>query len=231
MAPRIITLIRHGQAHHNVDQKYHLPDPYLTPLGEAQSYNLSNKFPSKPPIDLLVSSPLKRTIQTMLFGFKKHIESGVKMELLAELQESTGLPCDTGSSGEVLEKEELFQGLDFTSLPDDWTSKEGKWAPEPDSLRERARFVRKWLKSRPESHVVVVLHGGFLYYLTEGWDGDGNLPGPKWGHTEFRSYVFADGDEDGALAVETDESKERRKGSQDTPGTTETKQSEEMTRN
>ena len=74
-------------------------------------------------MDLLVSSPLKRTIQTMLFGFKKQVESGVKVELLAELQETSELPSDIGSSRDVLEKEELFKGLDFSGLPDDWTSK------------------------------------------------------------------------------------------------------------
>jgi len=37
---------------------------------------------------LLVSSPLKRTVRTPLFGFKKQIESGIKVVLLAELQEA-----------------------------------------------------------------------------------------------------------------------------------------------
>jgi len=123
MAPRIITLVRHGQAYHNVDLKYHLPDPGLTPLGETQCHQLSKAFPSEPPVDLLVSSPLKRTIQTTLLGFKKQIENGIKVELLAELQETTGKPCDTGSSRDDLEKEELFKGLDFSGLPDDWNSK------------------------------------------------------------------------------------------------------------
>ena len=123
MAPRIITLVRHGQAHHNINCNYHLHDPYLTPLGEAQCQELSKEFPSEPPVDLLVSSPLKRTIQTTLFGFKKQVESGAKVELLAELQEAEGFPCDTGSSRDELEKEELFQGLDFSGLPDDWNSK------------------------------------------------------------------------------------------------------------
>jgi len=123
MTPRVITLVRHGQAEHNATRNFLVHDPYLTPLGEAQCHELSKEFPSKPPVDLLVSSPLKRTIQTTLFGFKKQVESGVKVEILAELQESEELPCDTGSSRDDLEKEELFQGLDFSGLPDDWTSK------------------------------------------------------------------------------------------------------------
>ncbi|PWW78002.1 phosphoglycerate mutase-like protein [Tuber magnatum] len=223
MAPRIITLVRHGQAYHNVGSKCHLHDPYLTPLGEAQCHNLSKRFPSEPPVDLLVSSPLKRTIQTTLFGFKEQIESGVKMEFLAELQGSSGMPCDTGSSHDVLEKEESFQGLDFSGLPDDWTSKNGKWAPDPHSVAERARVVRKWLKSRSEGHVVAVLHGGFLHYVTEAWASRGNPLDAGWRNAEFRSFVFVDEDEDNASVIETDESKERRKGSEKPPGGTEMK--------
>jgi len=131
MAPRIITLVRHGQAYHNLGWKYYLHDPYLTPLGEAQCHELSKEFPSEPPVDLLVSSPLKRTIQTTLLGFKKQIESGVKVELLAELQETAGVPCDTGSNRDDLEKEELFKGLDFSGLPDDWNSKVLYVPPSP----------------------------------------------------------------------------------------------------
>jgi len=72
---------------------------------------------------LLVSSPLKRAIQTTLLGFKKHVERVVKVELLAELQAVSELPYSIGSGRDELEKEELFKGLDFSGLPDDWTSK------------------------------------------------------------------------------------------------------------
>ena len=123
MSPRIITLVRHGEARHNVTRNFQVRDTSLTPLGETQCHELLKEFPSEPPVDLLVSSPLKRTIQTTLLGFKKQVESGVKVEILAELQEATDLPCDTGSNRDDLEKEELFNGLDFSGLPDDWTSK------------------------------------------------------------------------------------------------------------
>jgi len=122
MAPRIITLVRHGQAQHNAGN-HQLHDPLLTPLGETQCYGLSKKFPSEPPVDLLVSSLLKRAIQTALFAFKKQAESGVKVKLLTELQEASGKPCNIVSSRDELEKEELFRGLDFSGLPDDRTSK------------------------------------------------------------------------------------------------------------
>ncbi|PUU75615.1 histidine phosphatase superfamily [Tuber borchii] len=218
MPPRIITLVRHGEGQHNATRNFQIHDALLTPLGETHCHELSKEFPSEPPVDLLVSSPLRRTIQTTLLGFKKQVESGVKVELLAELQEVGKSPCNTGSSRDDLEKEELFKELDFSGLPDDWTSK-ALYAPlDPHPLSERARVARKWLRSRSESHVVVVLHGNFIHYVTEALDSNGNLPGTRWSYTEFRSYVFVDGDEDNASIIETDESKGRREGNEKSLG-------------
>lgn len=123
MAPKIVTLVRHGQAEHNATRNRQLRDPSLTPLGETQCHKLWKEFSSEPPVDLLVSSPLKRAIQTAVLGFMKQVEGSVKVELLVELQEASELPCDTLSSRDMLEKEELFQGLDFSGLPDEKASK------------------------------------------------------------------------------------------------------------
>ena len=54
---------------------------------------------------------------------------------MAELQETSELPSDIRSSRGDLEKEELFKGLDFSGLPDDWTSK-ALYVP-PSSLSGR----------------------------------------------------------------------------------------------
>lgn len=123
MPPTLVTLVRHGQAAHNVDFQHHLHDTYLTPLGESQCQSLPSRFPAEPPVTLLVSSPLKRTLQTTLIGFAPQVQSGVKIEVVPEFQEASALPCDTGSPREVLEKEEAFKGLDFSRLGEDWDSK------------------------------------------------------------------------------------------------------------
>ena len=75
------------------------------------------------------------------------------------------------------------------------------------------------------------MHGQFLHYLTEDWVDYGNVPGTSWRNTEFRSYTFVDGDEDNASIIETNESKERRKGCERLQGGTEMKQFEEVVRN
>ncbi|PUU75617.1 hypothetical protein B9Z19DRAFT_1131022 [Tuber borchii] len=215
MVPKIITLVRHGQAEHNATRNRQLRDPSLTPLGETQCHELQ-KSPFNP--------------STALLGFKKQVESGAKVVLLAELQEASELPCDTVSSRDVLEKEELFQGLDFSGLPDERASKKVRWAQDPQSLSERARIIRKWPKSRPEGHIVVVLHYWLLPWMTEDWAGYSNIPGTC--HTGFRFCFFVDGDEVNASIIETDGSKERRgRGLEKLLGRTEVKQFGEVRRN
>ncbi|KAA8909674.1 histidine phosphatase superfamily [Sphaerosporella brunnea] len=216
MPPKLVTLVRHGQAEHNVDERYYLRDPYLTPLGEQQCMTLPARFPQEPAVDLLVTSPLKRTIQTTILGFPDPIAAGVPVLALAELQETSEMPCDTGSDVSILQADPMLKAtskgakvhVDFSRIPPDWPSKTGFWSPEPDALRERARAVRKWLAERDEDHVVCVLHGGFLHYLTEDWTGSHDLPGTGWQNTEFRNYVFDPLEQ--LNLKETEESKARR---------------------
>lgn len=60
------------------------------------------------------------------------------------------------------------------------------------ALKERARWNRRWLRERPEHHIVVVSHGDCLRYIT----GDVNTHEP-WANTEVREYTFeVDEDED-----------------------------------
>lgn len=90
------------------------------------------------------------------------MKQGVKIEVLPELQESSDLPCDTGSEKAELEADGTFAayGLDFSRCVVGWNSNTGKWAPTPEALKERARVARNLLKGREETHVVAVLHGG-----------------------------------------------------------------------
>lgn len=38
-------------------------------------------------------------------------------------------------------------------------------------VRQRAAELRTWIYNRPEEHIALVTHGGFLHYLTEDWTG------------------------------------------------------------
>ena len=73
---------------------------------------------------------------------------------------------DTGSAREQLETNPEFAGFNLSDLPADWTSKKGFYAPDAASLANRARFVRRFLRDRPEKDIVLVCHGDFLRQLT-----------------------------------------------------------------
>lgn len=116
--------------------------------------------------------------------------------LLPEAQECNGHPCDTGSPRETLQALPEFDGFDFSGLPDDWTSKKGFWAPSDEALNARARWVRQWLRERPEATIVLVAHGDILRRIT----GDKNGPSEYgWRNAEARIFTFdpktVDGDD------------------------------------
>ncbi|KAL9104246.1 MAG: hypothetical protein Q9163_000794 [Psora crenata] len=99
------------------------------------------------------------------------IERGVSVIALPELQEIGDVPCDTGTDIPVLKEEMEGKPIDLSRLMDGWNTKSGKWSPTDDAVAERARVARRWLKARPEKHIIVVTHGGFLHFLTEEWTG------------------------------------------------------------
>lgn len=198
-----VFLVRHAQAEHNVDQRYHLRDPPLTELGQRQARTLRDRLTVRP--DVVIASPLIRTLQTALIG----ITGGTDVPLvsLAELQETSTEPCDTGSPKSTLLAREEFQGIvDFSDLPDDWDSKQGKWAYSDKALTARAADARGYLLSRPESVIVAVTHGGFLHYLTEDFSGKGDFNGTGWYNSEFREYTMGPD----AHLIETTDSREQR---------------------
>jgi len=186
-----IFLTRHAQAEHNVDCDYSIPDAPLTALGREQSLGLyhDTKDTIQKTAELLVSSALRRPLSTMLIGYsglQKRLEAeGKPPIILPQLQECNDLPCDTGSPREALEADPEFAGLDFSNLSPDWTSKEGFYAPTVPALQARARWNRRWLRSRPEKEIVVVSHGDCLRYITDGYNS-----GALWANAEVREYTF-----------------------------------------
>lgn len=128
-------------------------------------------------IDLLVASPLQRTLQTALLSFVPEIKRGLKVIALPELQEVGDYPCDRGSDIEILKK--LMEGkpVDFSHVPDKWHIKKGEWEPTDDKIKQRVSKVRQWLKARPEKNIVVVTHGGLVHYLTGDWTDSGKFTG------------------------------------------------------
>jgi broad specificity phosphatase PhoE len=224
-----IHCVRHAQGYHNLNTANHsILDPLLTPLGERQCSNLSAEFPHHSKITHLVASPLRRTLYTTLLSFPSLVlTQNLKVTALPELQETSNLPCDTGSAPSVLISE-FASGkwagcVDFSLLEDNWTDKSlsSPYAPTKKALENRARTVRRWLRELgrggpdegQDAEIVVVTHGGLLHFLTEDWGGFVGSAGTGWANAEYRSYRFKNGDGDEQESwEETEESRKRRSG-------------------
>jgi len=129
---------------------------------------------------------------------------------LALIQEAADIPNDTGRPVEVLRDEfsgrgkltELEIGAEegegaavegriaWEMVDPVFPRKEGIYKPNKERLGERARLARKWLWERNEEHVVAVLHGDFLHYMSEEWVGFCPILGTGWYNTEYRTYEF-----------------------------------------
>lgn len=142
--------------------------PTLLGLAKNSASGLSENFPYTSSVDLVVASPLRRTLYTALLSFPSITKPIIA---LPEVQEASNLPCDTGSDKDDLIAEFQDENVDLTLLTDDWNSKTNKWAPTKPALEARCVEARKWLMERKEKHIAVVTHGGVLHYLTEDWSG------------------------------------------------------------
>jgi hypothetical protein len=116
------------QGYHNLTTANHvLPDPELTQLGEQQCAKLKDSFPYHSQIELVAASPLRRTIHTALLSFQPVFEANKDFKILCipEAQETSDVPCDTGSDPAVLQKEFVDRGLpvDISLVHDGWNSK------------------------------------------------------------------------------------------------------------
>jgi broad specificity phosphatase PhoE len=163
-----IIFVRHGQAESNIakcEERPDLRDPFLTELGVRQAQNVlpmlyhfvNRNFTP----DLILFSPLHRTIQTLNISLIKFCH-GTEMCLpFADLQENNNgiFACDTGHSPSKLQKH--FPRLNFSSLAHDWM-KDGHHLGQIERLSLRHSRVREWLSNTPKHTIVIFAHQGTI---------------------------------------------------------------------
>lgn len=172
---KIIHFVRHAEGHHNVAGRKDplfgyrneaLEDATLTDVGVEQCRILSTSSASAvTKAELLVVSPLRRTMQTATYSFPQ-LQGKIPWVAVECLREQTGLhPCDRRRS--ITEHKESFNYIDFSEIHDDVDPLYYKYTlrePKAD-VTLRTRQFMKWLQERPEKEIIVVSHHGYMMNL------------------------------------------------------------------
>ncbi|KAI1182922.1 histidine phosphatase superfamily [Nemania serpens] len=165
--PPTLILVRHAQAEHNSTKDYSLRDPSLTELGREQCAELRRGLMEDPlaqQAELIITSPMRRTIQTALATVDWLIEKGVKIQADAHWQENSAEPCDIGTA--VPNVADEFPNVDYSTLDPIWPDKTSQAASAYHYTRTaiiaRGQAALQRLYERPEKIILAVSHSGFL---------------------------------------------------------------------
>ncbi|CZR56553.1 uncharacterized protein PAC_06442 [Phialocephala subalpina] len=204
MAPTVI-LIRHAEALHSLD--FTIRDPPLTDNGlKTQCATLSTALQALPlaqEITLIITSPMRRTLQTTSASLGWLMDRDIPAVARAEWQENTVNNIDIGRP--VSELVEEFPKFDFSTVDPIFPAKEGLYEFSQEALTERGQVARKWLKERKEKVVAVVSHDGFMRV---------GICQRKFGNADYRIFQFEeerDG-KDGLGLVELEETEKNGGG-------------------
>ncbi|KAF2499309.1 phosphoglycerate mutase-like protein [Lophium mytilinum] len=186
--PPTIILIRHAEALHNASQNWSLPDPELTELGLKQSEELRDvikKVPVASDVELIVVSPMVRTLQTMDIGLGWLIERGVEVIADAGWQENSDKPCDTGSPLKAVADRFPRFATTLSTVdplyPHKTTPSSNPYAFTRLAVLARGQACLKALYSRKEKVIAVVSHSGFLRTA---------VSGRRYANADFRIFEF-----------------------------------------
>ncbi|XWS09662.1 hypothetical protein CRYUN_Cryun39dG0008500 [Craigia yunnanensis] len=212
---KILHLVRHGQAMHNVEGDKNrvallspdLFDAQLSPLGLQQVAKLQKDVHANGllnRIELVVTSPLSRAMQTAVgvFGSEGHTISTPNCPQIMAVEhcrDRLGVrPCDMRRK--VSDCQSLFPSIDFSMMDGE---DDNLWNPETresgEELATRGTKLLKWLWTRPEKEIVVVSHGLVLQNLLTNLLGIndcnpsvGAALCKRFDHCELRSVVIVD---------------------------------------
>ncbi|KAK3984434.1 phosphoglycerate mutase [Cladorrhinum sp. PSN332] len=181
----LVHIIRHGQALHNVDRGYPHRDPPLTDAGHEATKRI--KLSAVP--DLIVISPMTRTIQTAMNAFPSistdTCANGPEVQIWPDLREAHDAICNKGISRADISTK--FPHLNFSECPEEWDH-----PPHTiEAAGERAEKVRRRLKelSKVYNNIALITHRGFIAFLAKG---------DRYDVCETRSYRFGTDEENEA---------------------------------
>ena len=166
--------IRHGEATHNVlfkkegmktffDQNYY--DTELTNKGFNQSIELGNNWDDKNKMDLVIVSPLYRTLQTANNIFKNVKVKIIALDCLKEYPQGLHT-CNKRKTKKELEK--IFPTIDFNYLDSNedlmWSDTDSETI---DELLRRINKMYDFIEKTDLKNIALVGHNSFISMIKD----------------------------------------------------------------
>ncbi|XP_059445389.1 phosphoglycerate mutase-like protein 1 isoform X2 [Corylus avellana] len=230
---KTLHLVRHAQGIHNVDgdknyKAYLRPeyfDAQLTQLGWQQVDNLRKHVHASglsKRIDLVITSPLLRTVQTAVgvFGGEGYTDRTDVLPLMVANAGNSGRaaisslncppilavelcrehlgvhPCDKRRN--ISDYQFSFPAVDYSLIE---TDEDILWKADIRETKEevasRGLKFMNWLWTRKEKEIAIVTHSGFLFHTLSSFGNDchplvKSEIGKHFGNCELRSMVIVD---------------------------------------
>ncbi|XP_021898868.1 phosphoglycerate mutase-like protein, partial [Carica papaya] len=206
---KIIHLVRHGQAMHNIAAEKdrnlllspHLFDAQLSPLGWQQASNLRTQVIASgllKRVDLVITSPLLRTMQTANAVFGGDDQCCTPSIVALELARDRNGERPSDKRRSVSECRSLFPNIDFSLME---SEDDNLWRADAreseEELGARGMEFMQWLWTRPEKEIAIVSHGIMLQYMLFALGSDCDLSiqtelCKRFGNCELRTVVIVD---------------------------------------
>ncbi|WP_226577304.1 histidine phosphatase family protein [Halobacillus litoralis] len=163
-----LIFVRHAQGEHTInppDSLHHL-HPSLTSKGRSQAEQLQSELPLTSS-DLLVLSPMKRTIETAMIwsegsGADVIISPMADPRMFPQKPGWEALPCDQTIEKSRIEQEFYIDDFSSTSL---W--EKGINRMPGDDFQIAAESFLNWLKNHGKERVCMVSHDGTITSFRE----------------------------------------------------------------
>ena len=185
--------IRHGWALHNelfknnnhntdifYNKKYY--DTPLTEKGISQAKELSKSWNDKYQIELVLVSPLTRTLQTAEYIFNNTDIPIIAFDYLKEYPQGLHT-CNKRSDLSILK--DKFKNIDFSNI---CSEEDNTWDPNNeetiDKLNQRINKLKKYIESSKYNKIALISHSGFIGQLK-----DNHIRYIENGETELK-YCF-----------------------------------------
>lgn len=157
--------IRHAESLSNTSElNSQIEDPKITQKGIEECKQLREKIFSDgldKRVDLIVVSPLTRTLQTcheLFYDLIYHIP----IISLDEIREQIDKPCHKRIN--ISEKKKIYPYVKFQiDSNNDLMYKKVSGNESFEQVLSRCEWFVEWLRHRKEKNIVVVTHGNFLY--------------------------------------------------------------------